>query len=222
MKRCARCREWKGQTAFSADKSRKDGLQPYCKACNRAYLEANTERISARKQQHYTQNADRLRQRSRDHLSANRDQVNARRRELHAARSEEKNAERRRQYALDSARVLDKVRSARRANIERSREHERARYAANPERYKAQARNRKARKKGAQGKYTAAEWRALKAQYRHTCLRCGRSEPDIKLTPDHIVPLARGGSNYITNLQPLCLECNLWKSTKIIDFRPIS
>jgi len=35
---------------------------------------------------------------------------------------------------------------------------------------------------------------------------------------DHIIPLARGGPNTGENVQPLCLACNLWKSSYIICF----
>lgn len=39
------------------------------------------------------------------------------------------------------------------------------------------------------------------------------------LTPDHVVPLSRGGTNYIDNIQPLCGPCNSQKHAKTIDFR---
>jgi 5-methylcytosine-specific restriction endonuclease McrA len=48
-------------------------------------------------------------------------------------------------------------------------------------------------------------------------LCCGR--PDVKLTQDHVVPLARGGSNLIDNIQPLCASCNSSKGTQTIDYR---
>lgn len=69
------------------------------------------------------------------------------------------------------------------------------------------------------GAYTRAEWDALKAQYAHTCLRCGRSEPQIKLCADHVKPIARGGTSHISNIQPLCAACNSWKHARTIDFR---
>ena len=41
-----------------------------------------------------------------------------------------------------------------------------------------------------------------------------------KLQIDHIVPLAQGGTNDISNLQTLCAKCNREKSAKIdIRFR---
>jgi 5-methylcytosine-specific restriction endonuclease McrA len=70
--------------------------------------------------------------------------------------------------------------------------------------------------------HTYQEWETLKAQYNWTCPWCGKSEPKIKLTEDHIIPLSRGGSNNIENIQPLCKSCNCKKSTKIISkFQPI-
>lgn len=97
----------------------------------------------------------------------------------------------------------------------------RAWYAANKERAKIYARVRQDRKRrNGTGSYTPQEWRDLCDYYQHTCLRCGRREPEIQLTPDHIIPLSKLGSNTIDNIQPLCLDCNLWKFTKIIDFRP--
>jgi len=42
------------------------------------------------------------------------------------------------------------------------------------------------------------------------CAICG--EPAEHL--DHITPLARGGTDRPTNLQPLCANCNLRKSDR--------
>ena len=75
-----------------------------------------------------------------------------------------------------------------------------------------------ARKKNAIGFYTFGEWQTLKAQYNWTCPACKRSEPNINLGPDHIIPLSKGGSNNIENIQPLCRNCNCKKYTKIIKY----
>lgn len=79
---------------------------------------------------------------------------------------------------------------------------------------------RRAWEKGGDGSYTQEQWETLCDFYGRKCLKCGKSEPEIKLTPDHIVPLSRHGDNTIDNIQPLCLICNISKNAKTIDYRP--
>ena len=69
------------------------------------------------------------------------------------------------------------------------------------------------------GSHTEREWQQIVATAGGKCLRCGASGPGVKLTKDHVVPLAEGGTNYASNLQPLCTSCNSWKGTREIDFR---
>ncbi|MFM8292967.1 MAG: HNH endonuclease, partial [Microcystaceae cyanobacterium] len=49
---------------------------------------------------------------------------------------------------------------------------------------------------------------------RHRCQSCGKSGETITLQIDHIIPLAAGGSNDLSNLQTLCANCNRLKSAK--------
>jgi len=78
---------------------------------------------------------------------------------------------------------------------------------------------RRIRKINAEGSHTIGEWELLKKQYNYTCPSCGRKEPNIKLSEDHIIPLSKGGSDNIENMQPLCKNCNCKKHTKIIKFQ---
>jgi 5-methylcytosine-specific restriction endonuclease McrA len=78
----------------------------------------------------------------------------------------------------------------------------------------------KAHKRTALGKHTRQQWQQLKALYGFTCLACGRKEPEIKLTRDHVIPIDAGGSDGIENIQPLCEDCNNKKATANVDYRP--
>ena len=78
---------------------------------------------------------------------------------------------------------------------------------------------RKAEKIMADGSHTIGGWELLKRRYGYCCPACKKKEPEIKLTEDHIVPLSKGGSDYIENIQPLCKGCNSKKHTKIIIYQ---
>jgi len=77
------------------------------------------------------------------------------------------------------------------------------------------SRERRNRELGAEGSHTTGDWETLKAQYNWTCLHCKKLEPTIKLTQDHIIPLSKGGSDNIENIQPLCKSCNSLKGVKM-------
>jgi 5-methylcytosine-specific restriction endonuclease McrA len=91
----------------------------------------------------------------------------------------------------------------------------------NPEKARqAQANNgrkRRAAKHASPGSFTAEEFKALCESYGNRCLACGDTE--AVLQADHVVPLTRGGSNDIGNIQPLCGPCNRKKFVSVIDYR---
>jgi len=72
--------------------------------------------------------------------------------------------------------------------------------------------NRRSREMGAEGSWTADEWKVVKERQKGLCAIC---KLEKKLTVDHIIPLAKGGSNYILNIQGLCGNCNSRKWAKI-------
>lgn len=47
-----------------------------------------------------------------------------------------------------------------------------------------------------------------------TCQYCGRKAPDVVLEVDHIVPVAKGGTNDIMNLVTSCWDCNRGKGKR--------
>lgn len=85
-----------------------------------------------------------------------------------------------------------------------------------PEKVAEQRHLRRARLWKAAGSHTPKEWGELKEKYNNLCLCCGEKK---KLTVDHVIPLSKGGTNDIDNIQPLCASCNSRKNTKEIDYR---
>ena len=107
----------------------------------------------------------------------------------------------------------------RRASGQRDRMNQRARELYVTERRQAKRARRSTHKTQAGGAFTIREWKALKAHYSYACLCCGRKEPEIKLTADHVIPVSKGGTSNIDNIQPLCLSCNDSKGAKTLDYR---
>lgn len=56
-------------------------------------------------------------------------------------------------------------------------------------------------------------WERILTKYQHRCVVCGRQPPIVKLEQDHKIPRLRSGGNEEDNWQPLCRECNNFKST---------
>jgi 5-methylcytosine-specific restriction endonuclease McrA len=67
------------------------------------------------------------------------------------------------------------------------------------------------------GRMGKEEFDALCSVFGYACLCCGVTGQ--RLEADHVVPLTKGGSDDISNIQPLCGVCNRRKFTAVIDYR---
>jgi 5-methylcytosine-specific restriction endonuclease McrA len=144
-----------------------------------------------------------------------------------------------REVCLERARIyrekhLDKVKAATDSWFENNKEYRRrykAKYRkqhaaqieayrkANKERQIVYKANRKTRLTNAGGKFTIKQWRELCETYNNRCLCCGKKRP---LTVDHVIPVSKGGTSDISNIQPLCGPCNSTKHDTTVDFRRVN
>lgn len=182
---------------------RNANLEHY-RATERAYIEAHKEHYQALKRAHQQAKPEKYIEASRKYREAQRDKTNASARE-------------RRQKDLE--RYRDIGRKSREKHAEARNAYQRAYGKRNRTKLTLFTNRRRARKLAADGFHTENEWQYLKAFYDFKCLRCGRSEPEIQLTRDHVIPLTLGGTDSIGNIQPLCAHCNSKKSNKHIDYR---
>jgi 5-methylcytosine-specific restriction endonuclease McrA len=167
--------------------------------------------------------------------AANRDKINAAEREARkkdpeifrasVARymaSEKGKAVRRAYYLANVEDFIRRAKKAAEANPDRALANKRAYYeankaeikqrvrewnAANPEATRARGRNYRARSRGAEGSHTAEDIKALFEKQKGKCIYCSIKLGD-SYHADHITPLARGGSNWPSNLQLTCERCN--------------
>lgn len=71
--------------------------------------------------------------------------------------------------------------------------------------------DRRAARKNAPGYCTDEQLAARIAYYGNKCAYCPNGKYEHL---DHVIPLARGGSQWPSNLRPACAQCNLSKGAK--------
>lgn len=163
--------------------------------------QANPERFKLKTQRYYYRNRERILERQREYRGLYPGRIRSSYRKHHDAFRNQINERSRQWYAEHKDIHNQRVRNWARRNP-----HKRLSY----------VHTRRARRLENGGQYTLEQWEDLKRQYDFKCLCCGEVKP---LTVDHIVPISKGGSNDISNIQPLCIQCNKSKATKTIDYR---
>lgn len=164
---------------------------------------------------------------SRSYRAADREAYLAKERERNKTRQDRKvhskafreSAEGKAYYAAYRASAKSKAYAAeyRAKNQDRHRQLVTAWRKANPESVAAIRGNRRARLGSAEGQHTQADIKFLYIMQDGQCASCTLELSITGHHVDHIIPLARGGSNWPDNLQILCPSCNCSKGTKTMD-----
>lgn len=200
-KRCTKCgNEYPVTTQyFGRRASAPDGFTFACKACKSAhdkqYNQNNAEKIAVAKRNRYIQDKERISASRKEYRVLNRDRIN-------------KNTEQWRRTHPDARAQY------RRDNLDREKENQRNHRQRFPEKHRADEARRRARKLGAGGTYTRDDiLHQLQAQ-KGRCWWCEAKVGD-KYHVDHLIPLARGGSNDARNIVISCPKCNMSKNDKL-------
>jgi 5-methylcytosine-specific restriction endonuclease McrA len=240
FKRCTKCGEETPLDEFSRNKTRPDGHQNACKECFRSYCSAHyaahrEERAAYRaahrdeiaasnaayRAAHSEQGAAYAAayraahpEQGAAYYAAHRDEIAA----YYAAHRDEKAAYQSAYYAANRDERAAYQAAYCTANRDEIAARQAAYRAAHPEKRAAHHRNRRARKRAAPGKHTAADIQQLLLFQKKKCACCRKSIAK-SYHVDHVIPLSKGGSNDPHNLQLLCPTCNLKKHDKHpIDF----
>jgi 5-methylcytosine-specific restriction endonuclease McrA len=182
QKRCAKCGQTKPTSDFGADRTRPDGLFPYCRSCKREVYRAD----------HQKHKADR----------------NAKGRADYRAKRGAYIARAKRRYAEQPDIVKAQARAWAKANPERRRAIVAAWSRRNPEARRENWRRRHARLlDAAVVPFTPEQLAAKVAYWGNRCWICGGPYEAI----DHVKPLAKGGLHILANLRPICRADNTRK-----------
>lgn len=200
-KRCTRCSEQKPIDEFNKDRRQPDGLQSKCRSCQselrRSNYQRNRESEIAKAVQWARSNPEKVKEFERRRAIAKPGRTTEYAKAW-ALRNRAAEAARKRTWKLENG---DKVRAAARAA-----------YARNPHSSLAKYHRRRALKIASGGSYTARQIEALRQKQRGRCACCRKKL--ARFHADHVVPLVKGGSNDIGNIQLLCPTCNIRKHAK--------
>lgn len=200
-----------------------DGYKSRCKECFRAQARAERaakiEQYREKERQYVESKKDHYRELKRSHQKAHPEKYEEALRKYRETHREEINAKAKERRQQDIEYYREIGRNSYERHAEERRRYSSEYYKLHPEKSVAATNRRRALKLAAEGSHTEEEWQELKAFYNFKCLRCGKQEPEIKLTRDHVIPLTKGGSDAIVNIQPLCARCNSKKNHKHLDYR---
>jgi 5-methylcytosine-specific restriction endonuclease McrA len=113
-------------------------------------------------------------------------------------------------YNRNKARYIAKALEWGRNNRHSTRETQRKYYWKNPEKMRAQTKARNT------GHISLPRWIELCAEHNNECVHCKVRGDHKTLSIDHIIPISKGGTNEMSNLQPLCIKCNQRKGNRFI------
>lgn len=202
---CKVCNELKTFDCFSKNKKMKDGYLNKCKVCTKQYRQDNAEHIKEIGKKYREENKEI----KNEYYQKNKESIKKKRKKRYETNKESEN-EYSKRYSQKNAESL-KEKNKQYRNSDKGREVS----------YKRSLKRRSYKHKV---QFTPHERSEILERDNWTCQYCNITVHDRHTgdwnTPDkahidHIVPLSKGGSSELNNLQVLCRTCNLSKNDKL-------
>lgn len=204
---CARCKEEKSTADFGRCK---DGLQPYCKSCQKEYRDLYKERAK----QIRKENPDRYNGYNKTYYDKNSDKVKSRTSKYKKENPEVQKKSSKKYREINKEKLNINSRTYNKEHKYRLKEYNAEWRDKNREHYNNRERHRRCLKRGLEGYHTIAELEEIYIEQVGKCVYCKCSLSET-YSVDHIIPITREGtSDYAYNIQLLCKSCNSRKNNK--------
>lgn len=213
MKKCRICELLKSYEEFFKRSAAKDGRATNCKSCYSAYYKnyraTNLQDVQRKEAERRAASAVIRNDKQKQYYVEKRSERLAYNKEWREA-NKSKIRDDKARYQKDN---IEKISLRRAAYYLANKEKIKAYRIANPDVGRAVKARRRARKNGSSGAYTRMDVALLLVSQKRRCICC-KVDIESRYHVDHIVPLARGGSNDKLNIQLLCPACNQSKNSK--------
>jgi len=205
---CSKCKQDLLREQFSRLAAGKDGLQPKCKDCVKAYRVARIGEFRERDRQYRERNREAINAKQRETYGRDPEKVLAANRQWAAANKEKVAAGSRDYYIRNRTELLAYYKSWAAANRDKRREYVRRYNARHPEVHRSVVARIRARRAGVDLLHFSADQLFERmAYYGFKCWMCRGKFEHI----DHVKPLSKGGPHLLVNLRPACASCNAKK-----------
>lgn len=219
-KLCKKCNVVKSTILFHKDKTKKDGIDCYCKECKceikRIQYNENKEKYIEKSRKYRENNPEKIKEINKNSKNKNKEKIKIYNKEYKQL-NKEKLKEQKKEWILNNREkylAYKRIKSKEYRNKKTKQERIRKYTNEAKERNRISKKNYKHRRRMQEkGGVTYIELKKILSEAKN-CYWCNTKLKNLKPHIDHYVPLSKGGTHTLDNIVISCPTCNLTKNAK--------
>lgn len=219
---CKNCCQTRNASCYARNRSKRlaqgkeyrNANREHLRLRNLAYKQCNREKLRADAKARYREKSADILLKQKQRRDNDLDSFRAIERSRYWGRPEAMRAYRRAFYKKDALAHCQRTKAYQQKHPHRVQKWKRDWIARNPEKRRIAVQNNSAMRRRSQGRFSLRQLLDKYEYHGWRCYLCG-TKLTLKLShPDHRKPLSRGGTNWIANIAPACIKCNLRKNKR--------